>query len=88
MINEQKKLSKFFELFESSKFVDVFIVNNDNNDNNDDTFYFVVKNIEFFDFNYNNKFATIELLLNNINNETIFRNVYCNTQTLKKSSAT
>ena len=76
IINEQKRLLKFFEFFESSKFIDVFIVNNDNDDDNDNIFRFVTKNIEFFDFNYNNKLTTIESSLKNINDETIFRDVH------------
>ena len=76
IINEQKRSSKFFEFLESSKFVDVFIVNDDNDDDNDDISRFVTKNIDFFYFNHDNKFATIESSLNNTNDEILFRDVY------------
>ena len=49
---------------------------NDDDENNDDIFRFVTKNIDFFDFNYENKSIFTNALLENINDETIFRDVH------------
>ena len=77
MINEQICQSKFTKLLDSFKLFDFINDDNENNDeNNDEIFRFVTKNIDFFDFNYENKSIFTNVLFENINNETMFRNIH------------